>query len=79
MASFGPKTAAAWAFLVLSTFTTARPIDESGFAPEDIIIRDVAVIGGGASGSYAAVRIKDEGKSVVVIETKDRLVSGTGT
>ncbi|MEE4542387.1 FAD-dependent oxidoreductase [Streptomyces sp. V4-01] len=38
-----------------------------------VIERDVAVIGGGSSGTYTAVRLRDEGRSVVVVETKDRL------
>ena len=53
----------------------ARTIDETKFLPADIIVRDVAVIGGGASGAYAAVRIKDSGKTVVVVDQSDRLVS----
>jgi NADPH-dependent glutamate synthase beta subunit-like oxidoreductase len=39
------------------------------------ISRDVAVIGGGASGSHAAVWLRDHEKSVVVIEKADQLVS----
>ena len=40
------------------------------------ISRDVVIIGGGATGTYAAVRLQqDMGKSVVVIEQTDRLVS----
>jgi hypothetical protein len=38
-----------------------------------VIERDVCVIGGGSSGTYTAVRLRDAGKSVVVVETKDRL------
>lgn len=34
---------------------------------------DVAVIGGGASGAYAAARLQQEGIKVVVIEREDRL------
>src|SRR5262245_50148167 len=37
------------------------------------IIRDVCVIGGGSAGTYAAVRLRDMGKSVVVVERKGRL------
>lgn len=41
----------------------------------DIVTRDVAIIGGGASGAYAAVRLKEDfGRSVVVIEKAARLV-----
>ncbi|WP_405060064.1 NAD(P)-binding protein [Kribbella sp. NBC_01505] len=38
-----------------------------------VIERDVAIIGGGSTGTYAAIRLRDLGKSVVVIERKDRL------
>ena len=37
------------------------------------IVRDVCVIGGGSAGSYTAVRLRDLGKSVVVLERKGRL------
>ncbi|KAL2176435.1 fumarate reductase/succinate dehydrogenase flavoprotein-like protein [Thermothelomyces heterothallicus CBS 202.75] len=37
------------------------------------IVRDVAVIGGGASGAHAAVWLRDNGYSVVVVEKADRL------
>lgn len=36
--------------------------------PRDVIHCDVAIIGGGSSGTYAAVRLQDHGKNVVVIE-----------
>jgi succinate dehydrogenase/fumarate reductase flavoprotein subunit len=35
---------------------------------------DVVVVGGGASGTYAAVRLKDEGMKVLLIERDDHLV-----
>jgi hypothetical protein len=37
------------------------------------IKRDVCVIGGGSAGTYTAVRLRDLGQSVVVVEQKDRL------
>ncbi len=37
------------------------------------ITRDVCVLGGGSAGTYAALRLRDLGKSVVVIERKSRL------
>ncbi|AGZ38854.1 NAD(P)/FAD-dependent oxidoreductase [Actinoplanes friuliensis] len=46
---------------------------------DSIITRDVAVIGGGATGTYAAIRLRDMGKSVAVIETADRLGGHTHT
>lgn len=39
------------------------------------ISRDVVIIGGGASGSHAAVWLRDQGKSVVVVEKQNILVS----
>ncbi|KAI0098183.1 amine oxidase, flavin-containing superfamily [Nemania sp. FL0031] len=39
----------------------------------DIIERDVAIIGGGSSGAYTAVRLCDFNKSVVVVERKETL------
>lgn len=39
------------------------------------VTRDVAVIGGGASGAHAAVWLRDAGQSVVLVEKADQLVS----
>lgn len=42
----------------------------------NVIFRDVAIIGGGASGAYAAVRLRDDyNKSIALVEKRDRLVS----
>ncbi|RYP10595.1 hypothetical protein DL764_000565 [Monosporascus ibericus] len=39
-----------------------------------VITKDVVILGGGASGSHAAVRLRDDyGKSVVVVEKEERL------
>jgi len=37
------------------------------------LVRDVAIIGGGAAGTYAALRLRDQGSSVAVIERTGRL------
>ena len=68
------KSALKLAGVFLAASTTATRIDETLFSPADTIVRDVVVLGGGASGSYAAVRLKDFGKTVVVVEKKDHLV-----
>src|SRR3712207_1158099 len=44
-----------------------------------VIRRDVCVIGGGSAGTYAAVRLGDLGRSVVVVEKQDRLGGHTET
>lgn len=38
-----------------------------------VTVRDVCVIGGGGAGAYAALRVRDTGKSVVVVERSGRL------
>lgn len=53
----------------------ATSIDEGTFASSDILTTDVAIIGGGASGTYAAVRLREDlNTSVLLIETNDHLV-----
>jgi hypothetical protein len=46
-----------------------------GFPASDVITRDVCVIGGGSSGTYSAVRLRQLGKSVAVIE-KEPVLGG---
>ena len=40
---------------------------------DDAITRDVAILGGGSAGTYAALRLRDLGHSVVVLERTQRL------
>ncbi|KAL4802426.1 hypothetical protein BDV18DRAFT_166832 [Aspergillus unguis] len=53
--------------------------DASSYAAHDIIERDFAIIGGGASGTYAAVSLADQNKSFTLVEVKDRLGGNTRT
>ncbi|KAL4964357.1 amine oxidase, flavin-containing superfamily [Aspergillus stella-maris] len=46
---------------------------------DDFITRDVAIIGGGSAGTYAAIRLRDLGKSVVVVEKQAILGGHTDT
>lgn len=42
----------------------------------NVLSKDVVIIGGGASGSYAAVRLRDDyGKNIALVEMNDKLVS----
>lgn len=50
-------------------------LNPADYNARDIIYRDVAVIGGGSSGTYTAVRLTDYNKTVVLIE-KEPLLGG---
>ncbi|KAF3037580.1 hypothetical protein E8E11_002873 [Didymella keratinophila] len=54
-------------------------LDPIHFDNDCIVDVDVAVIGGGSVGTYAAVQLKDQGKKVIVIEKKARLGGHTET
>ena len=57
----------------------AETINTDSLAAGNVITRDVAIIGGGSTGTYAAIRLRDLGKSVAVVETDDRLGGHTHT
>ncbi|KAL4888825.1 hypothetical protein BDV59DRAFT_210947 [Aspergillus ambiguus] len=44
-----------------------------GYYLEDLITRDVCILGGGATGTYAAVQLRQKGYSVALVEKKARL------
>ncbi|KAE8556479.1 hypothetical protein EYB25_001180 [Talaromyces marneffei] len=58
---------------------SAVDIDLKSFNSKNIISKDVAIIGGGSAGCYSAISLKDKGKSVIVIEKKDRVGGNTET
>ncbi|KAL4933384.1 uncharacterized protein BDV17DRAFT_287054 [Aspergillus undulatus] len=69
------------AYLASTVVSSPAPqsLDLSAFEPEDIIRRDVAVIGGGSSGTYSAISLVDKGHSVIVVEKQGRLGGHTAT
>jgi len=55
---------------------STEAFSKSQFLPSNTITKDVLILGGGASGAHAAVRLREDlGKSVAVIEKQDHLVS----
>ena len=66
-------------FTVLCTLALADDgINDADF-PNNIITRDVCIIGGGSGGTYSAIRLQQMGKSVVVVEEKAVLGGHTNT
>ncbi|KAI4944590.1 hypothetical protein J4E91_008593 [Alternaria rosae] len=65
--------------LTSPAFSTTTKHHPSSFHPSTIITRDVAIIGGGSSGTHAAISLKDANKSVIVVEIKNRLGGHTET
>ncbi|KAI1860495.1 hypothetical protein JX265_009894 [Neoarthrinium moseri] len=43
------------------------------YDPKDVIKRDVIVVGGGSTGTYSSIRLRDHGKSIIVVEKKATL------
>jgi len=72
-----------WLFaLSLASLAASLPspaIDTSAYRSGSIIKRDVCIIGGGASGTYAAIGLRDKGKSVAVVEAQGVLGGHTNT
>ena len=52
---------------------------DTNISPQNTLTVDVCVIGGGAAGTYSAIKSKDLNKTVVVVEQQDRLGGHTKT
>jgi NADPH-dependent 2,4-dienoyl-CoA reductase/sulfur reductase-like enzyme len=70
--------------VALSVCSAAIVLAQGGFDParyasSDVITRDVAIIGGGSSGTYSAMYLQKGGKSVVVVEKEEVLGGNTHT
>ena len=62
------------AFFALIGWTAAALNQKNtDISPQDTLNVDVCVIGGGAAGTYAAIKSKDLNKRVIVVERQDRL------
>ncbi len=57
-------------------FTCIFAFVSFAMADPRILYKDVAILGGGASGSHAAVRLREDfNKSIIIVEKQDNLVS----
>jgi hypothetical protein len=65
--------------LAISTPNPPDKMDASYYKPEEVINVDVVIIGGGGMGAYSAIQLKDQGKKIVVVESKARLGGHTET
>jgi hypothetical protein len=65
--------------LIALNAAAALPENSPIWNPADIITRDVCVIGGGASGTYAAIRLQEMNQSVLVVDRAARLGGHTET
>lgn len=70
--------------LILTLLVTLRVnasivVNGNSYSFDNTITRDFAIIGGGSTGTYSAIRLKDLGNTVVVVEGKDRLGGHTET
>ena len=63
----------------LTAAITTPSTDPSAYSSDCIITRDVAVIGGGSSGTYAAIGLRDRGKTVAVVEAQSVFGGHTNT
>ncbi|RMZ81809.1 hypothetical protein DV738_g2024, partial [Chaetothyriales sp. CBS 135597] len=59
--------------ILLAGLISLLPWQVSSFSRPNIIHRDVAIIGGGSGGTYAAIRLRDLGETVVVVEKNAQL------
>ena len=71
-----PKVfALTWLGLLAALSESVRTTRTDKYTKDDIIVRDVCVVGGGSGGTYAATRLRQLGQSVIVIE-KEALMGG---
>lgn len=73
-------------FFAVSLFATAialpdpsKPINQENYSPANIITCDMQIIGRGSSGTYSAIKLRDLGKNIAMVEAKAVLGGHTKT
>ncbi|RAL08489.1 amine oxidase, flavin-containing superfamily [Aspergillus homomorphus CBS 101889] len=79
LSSFWAFVVALWVNIVFFLPGAATRFNTSQFEEQDTITRDVAILGGGSAGTYAAIRLRQMGQSVIVVEKEGRLGGHTHT
>lgn len=62
----------------ISAISTCK-VNSHQYHVDEIIDRDIIIVGGGSAGTYSAIRLPDLGKNVAVIEKSARLGGNTET
>lgn len=62
-----------FAALLATAWADSSRFDPASYSSSNVIKRDFAIIGGGATGTYAAISLKDLSKSFAVVEKTNKL------
>jgi hypothetical protein len=65
--------------IYLQVVFAATSFNDKDYGPGRILTRDVLIIGGGSSGTYSAIRLQEQGKTVCVVEKEPVLGGHTNT
>jgi monoamine oxidase len=79
---FTPASSFVLAFACLVNFVVATSqvqLNGRSYSIQQIISRDFAIIGGGATGTYSAVRLQDLNNSIAIVEKEAQLGGHTYT
>ncbi|KAI1456597.1 hypothetical protein F4805DRAFT_221303 [Annulohypoxylon moriforme] len=68
-----------WGLIPIPSFCMGDQFDPNNYSSDDVITSDVAVIGGGSSGTYAAIMLRKLGKTVSLVERESMLGGPTHT
>lgn len=73
-------------FFAVSLFATAialsdpsKPINQENYSPANIITYNMQIIGRGSSGTYSAIKLRNLGKNIAIVEAKAVLGRNTKT